>query len=71
MPYVLCPSCHRSMLASEYFRCAGPNCSFFALCPACDACLPLPEGEHFLPGFETTDRQPVVQTSVVEPNFAG
>ena len=55
MPFVLCPSCHRSMLASEFLDCEDENCMHFIQCPACDACIPLavPVTEHeVLPELE-------------------
>ncbi len=46
MPTVLCPSCHRTLLASEYLMCDGQHGRYFLQCPACDACIPLPAIEH-------------------------
>jgi hypothetical protein len=46
MPYVRCPYCHCSAPASDYLLCADRQGSRFALCPECDACIPLPVPEH-------------------------
>ena len=71
MPYVLCPSCHRCMLASEFIQCDGSDFSHFALCPACDACIPLPGAEHTLQSFENANEHVGVMNWVVEQSFAG
>ncbi len=46
MPTVLCPSCHRTMLASDYLLCDEQQGSHFLQCPACDACIPVFSTEH-------------------------
>ncbi len=46
MRYVLCPFCHRIMLASDYLLCDDQHGSRFLQCPECSACIPLPAIEH-------------------------
>jgi hypothetical protein len=71
MPYILCPSCHRSMLASEYFQCYDSDCAHFAQCPACDACFPLPCPDHALQSVENNQQHAAAQQRVVEHSFVG
>jgi hypothetical protein len=71
MPYFLCPSCHRSMLASEFIQCDGSNRYHFALCPECDACFPLPGADQALQCFGDANQQVSTLNGIVEQSFMG
>lgn len=47
MTYVRCPYCHCSAPAPDYLQCDDQAHQHFALCPECDACIPLPATEHY------------------------